>query len=114
MTVGVELSGLPQLEARLLHASSGVMDLSDANRDIAKAVESQARPDAPRATGRLAGSDTITVTADSWSIANTQPYAVPVHWGTRYMRARPWLVTAAQDTDQLGMLADHIQQLLDD
>ena len=69
MTVGVELSGLPQLEARLLHASSGVMDLSDANRDIAKAVESQARPDAPRATGRLAGSDTITVTADSWSIS---------------------------------------------
>lgn len=111
MTVGVGLEGDQGLVARLAHARAGILDLSDANRDIAQAVDRAATP--PRATGALAASAVVTVTADSWGITYRAPYAVPVHWGTRYMRARPWLTDAAQDTDQLGMLADHLQQLLD-
>lgn len=113
MTVGVGLEGGQELVARLAHAHDGILDLSPANRAIAEAVDRKATADTPRATGALAGSATITVTKDSWGIGYGKPYAVPVHWGTRYMRARPWLVTAAENTDQLDMLADHVQQLLD-
>lgn len=111
MTVGVGLEGDQGLVARLAHARAGILDLSDANRDIAQAVDHTATP--PRATGVLAASSVVTVAADSWGITSRASYAVRVHWGTRYMRARPWLTEAAQDTDQLGMLADHLQQLLD-
>lgn len=107
MTVGVGLEGDAELVARMAHASAGLLDLTDANRAISTAVYSQAGPDTPRATGALAGSAVITVTGSGWGIAYSKPYAVPVH------AIRPWLITAAQQTDQLGILTEHVQQLLD-
>jgi hypothetical protein len=112
---GVELAGLSDLTDRLAHARAGVLDLTDVNRDAAQLVATEADPTAPRKTGRLASSTTIVATADSWGLANGQPYFLPVHWGTRYMRAQPWLQTAADTTTDRWqqLLADHLQQLLD-
>lgn len=111
MDLGASVDGLPELADRLTRARDGILDLTDVNRDIADTVAGNTST-VPRATGALAGSRTITVTSQGWGIAYVKPYAVPVHWGTRYMTARPWLVQAAKDTDQLGMLADHVQHLL--
>lgn len=116
MTVGgVEVVGLPQLVARLDHAHDGLLDLTPANRDAAQLAATEADPSAPRKTGRLASSTTVVATADSWGLANGRTYFLPVHWGTRYMTARPWLLNAVTRTEDrtTQLLTDHVQQLLD-
>lgn len=114
MTISAGVAGDQELVARLTRAHDGLLDLSDANRDLVRIVEKAAATDVPRASGALAGSETVTVTRDGWGIAYGKPYAVPVHWGTSYMRARPWLMTAARDTEDKWMeqLTEHVQQLL--
>lgn len=107
------LEGGPELVARLTHAQDGLLDLTDANRD---AVELVARSEnTPHATGALDASNRTQAHATGWGLTNGQPYAPPVHWGTRYMRARPWLLDAARSTEDSWMdgLTQHIQQLLD-
>lgn len=115
MTVGVGLDGLPELVARLDRAHDGLLDLSGINRDMAQLVARKATPDTPRATGRLAGSATISATGTGWGITYGAPYSALVHWGTRYMRPRPWLIEAARDTEDSWMdaLTEHVQQLLE-
>lgn len=116
MTVaGVEAVGLPQLVARLDHARTGLDDLTDANRRMVELVARDADPAAPRRTGKLASSTVVEVSATGWGLVNGQPYATPVHWGTHTMRARPWLLNAADRTEDqwMQLLADHVQQLLD-
>lgn len=114
MSVGVGLEGQQELLARLAHARAGVLDLTDANRDMAQTVLRDAH--APRATGALDASGGVTVTAAGWGIDYGKPYAGYVHWGTRYLRARPWLYDAAHATEDRWMdqLTEHAQQLLDD
>lgn len=115
MDVDVELDGAQQLLARLARAHAGLLDLTDVNRTMAQLVERQATADSPRATGKLAGSAVIAAGPQSWGVNYTVPYAMPVHFGTAHMRARPWLTTAARDTEELWMrdLTEHVQQLLD-
>lgn len=115
MSLSVGLEGVPDLDARLAHARDGILDLTGANRDASKLVDRQATADAPRASGSLAGSSTTTVSKDGWGVAYGELYAGFVHWGTRVMRARPWLLDAARRTEATWMddLTEHIQQLLD-
>lgn len=115
MTVGVALAGDTELVARLDHAHAGILDLSGANRHMAQLVERQAGADAPRATGALASSSTIQVGPTSWGVLYGKPYATPVHWGTRYMTARPWLLQAARATEDswMDVLTEDVQQLLE-
>lgn len=115
MSLGAALEGDAELIARLQRAQAGLMDLTEANRDMARIVERKAQADVPRASGALADSETVTVTRDGWGLAYASGHAVPVHWGTRYMRARPWAVTAARATEDswMDVLTQHVQQLLD-
>lgn len=115
MSVGVGLEGDDQLIGRLAHARAGILDLSDVNRSMGQLVDTAATVTVPRATGGLAASEQLTVTGTGWGITYGKPYAVPVHWGTRYMRPRPWLMEAARSTEdrQLDLLTRHVQELLD-
>lgn len=111
----VEVDGLPELVGRLRHASEGLTDLGDVNRDIVATVSTQAGADVPRASGAMAASETVTVTGTGWGIGYGKPYSGFVHWGTRVMVARPWLLAAARATEERWMdgLTAHVQQLLD-
>ena len=115
MSLGLGVEGVTELDARLTRARAGILDLSDANRDIATTVERQSTADAPRASGAMADSATIHVTSDGWSVTYGREYSGFVHWGTRYMRPRPWVLDAARRTEDTWMdqLTDHVQQLLD-
>ena len=116
MTVaGIELVGLPDLVARLTHARDGLADLTDVNRDMAQLAAREADPLTPRHTGALQQHNDTVADATGWGLVNGQPYALFVHAGTRVMRARPWLLEAATDTEDqwTQLLADHMQQLLD-
>lgn len=107
------VDGVPELVDRLHHASAGLLDLTDANRDIASTVTRAEK--VPRASGALAASETVTVTGTGWGITYGKPYAVPVHWGTRYLAARPWLWAAAHGTEDTWMdgFTRHVQNLID-
>lgn len=115
MDVDVETDGLPELVGRLSRARDGILDLSEPNAQAARLVAAQADGAVPKATGELAASRTVTVTGTGWGIGYGKPYAPFVHWGTRRMRARPWLTDAARDTEPTWMddLTTHVQHLLD-
>lgn len=114
MDLGVGSTGLPELLDTLTHARAGLLDLSPAHREAAKLALAASRP--PRATGALAAADRAEVTRAGWGLVNGKPYAVAVFGGTRHMRARPWLLTAATSTEPRWVDAyrTHVQQLLDD
>lgn len=111
--LGVDETGGPELLARLAHAHDGILDLADANRDAVQLVARSLHT--PHATGALEAHNQATATGTGWGIANGLPYAPPVHWGTRYMRARPWLLDAARSTEDEWMdgYEKHVQSLLD-
>jgi len=111
----VESEGVPQLVDRLDRASAGILDLSEPNAQAARLVGGDADASVPRHSGALAGSRTITVSGTGWGIAYGKPYAGFVHWGTRTMPARPWLIRAARDAEPTWMddLTTHVQKLLD-
>lgn len=96
----VALDGLDNLEHRLGDTRDLLEDLTPANREAAKVAAAQADPYVPRgATGKLSASSGVDVTAGGWALTNSAPYAVYVHWGTRHMAGRPWLITAARDSE---------------
>lgn len=107
------LEGDQELVAQLDHAQAGILDLTDANRDAAQTVMRDVRT--PRATGALDRANLVHVSRDGFGFSNPKPYAVPVHWGTHVMRARPWLLDAARSTEDSWMdgLQGHVQQLLE-
>lgn len=115
MSDAVELDGLAQLQDRLAAASAGLLDLSPANRVMASTVDRAASALVPRRSGRLAGTGAVAVGPDGWTMTYGAPYAAFVHWGTRYMRARPWLAEAVNRTEEewSAQLAHHVQGLLD-
>lgn len=113
--LGIGLDGLDELDARLTHAQRGLVDLTEPNRAAAQLAATESTRLAPKASGALAGATRPTVDATSWGLANSRPYALFVYAGTRFMRARPWLLDAATDTEDrwLTIVTDHVQQLLD-
>lgn len=115
MASGTGVDGLPDLVDRLDRAHDGLLDLTEPNRPMAAVAASDADAGVPRATGFLASTQAVTVTATGWGITYAAPYAVPVHFGTQHTTARPWLLIAAHDTEnkQLDILQEHVQRLLD-
>lgn len=112
---GVDVDGLDDLLGRLDHARAGLLDLTDANRDMAQVVVREADSRTPTATGGLHNNNRAVATATGWGATNGEPYAGYVHWGTRYMTARPWLLEAARATEDtwMDLATDHVQRLLD-
>lgn len=109
----MSVSGLDDLLARTARAHDGILDFTDVNRDLVNVVMRDVRE--PHATGAMAASRRVTADATGWGVTYGEPYAINVHWGTRIMRARPWLWDAATSTEdaQLDALTNHVQQLLD-
>lgn len=77
---------------QLLGAGGPVYDMM---RRIANTLEAGAKTDAPYRTGRLRGSITSAVEVDRDRIVavcgSTVHYAPHVEYGTRFMRAQPYL-----------------------
>ncbi len=98
---GVQVVGAAKLRRELKRAGLSVQDLKDAHRKIAEDVAKEAEPNAPRRTGRLAGTVRAAGTASA-SIVRvgraTVPYAGPIHWGhkSRGITAQPWISEAAE------------------
>ena len=74
---------IPQLADRTAHAG-------------AQALLEEARRECPVDTGKLRDSHTLEGGNGEYSVVADTPYAVYVHWGTRFRRANPWLARAAE------------------
>lgn len=101
MTYRVE--GGRELRRTLRQAGDDLENLKDTHRQVGTFVSNRARERTPSATGRLGatGRPGATKTAALVRFGGARaPYARFVHWGTRLMRARPWVTEAAQASRQ--------------
>jgi HK97 gp10 family phage protein len=75
----------------------GVPQLADRTaRRGAETLLAAARQEAPVDTGKLRDSHTVEGGGGEYAVVADTPYAVYVHWGTRYQAANPWLARAAE------------------
>ena len=81
--LGKLAGGIPQLADRT--ARAGALQLLEA-----------ANQEVPVDTGKLKASQHVEGDQGEYSVVADTPYAVYVHWGTRHMRANPWLARAAE------------------
>lgn len=106
-------------------------DLKNAYRTAAQAVEGRARSEAPRRSGRLAGSIKAKGTLQGASIVagglKAVPYAGPIHygWPSRPNKAKGWRggpikankfltrAAAASVPDVVDVLAAELQRVMD-
>lgn len=95
-SVGVDLTGLDDLQASLVAVTEALRDPATAQA-AARLVAGAATP--PTDTGRLAASEQVSATATGARLEYAAPYAVIVH------AAQPWLGEAITATvDQLVAL----------
>ena len=75
----------------------GIPQLADRTaRHGAETLLVAARQEVPVDTGKLRDSHAIEGGNGEYSVVADTPYAVYVHWGTRFMAANPWLARAAE------------------
>jgi hypothetical protein len=98
-TARIQVEGAVELRRALKRMGADLKDLTKINREAAEVVAGDARSNAPRLTGKLAGSikgratkTRATVTAGSRFI----PYAGPIHfgWPARNISPQPFLYDA--------------------
>jgi hypothetical protein len=84
--------------------------LEDVNAEAGRIV--LARSDPPRATGALASSLVALVYATTTVLGSTVAHWTFVHWGTRFVRARPFLLAAVQATrsEVIDLYPDHARR----
>lgn len=104
MEAGIKVEGGRELRKALAALDPKMDDLKDAHQRVAKIVEQHARANAPRRSGRLAGSirgnrakTRATVKAGGARVR----YAGVIEWGwpKRHIRAQHYLVSAAHETE---------------
>lgn len=103
----VDVSDVKRLAVDLEHAADTLPDLVDAAlADFAGEWQSTAVRAAPRRTGRLAGSHSVTVTAGMASVIADAPYAAAVH------KRDPWLARALDSTQSTAerLLEDALER----
>lgn len=98
----VTAPGADALQVDLDRAAGQLADLP--TTEVAQLVEPAAKA-APRRTGALAASVTVTALADTVTINVGARHGIYVHEGTRHMPARPWVRDAA-DPDRLAAVYD--------
>lgn len=103
--------------ARTLATAAG--EIGELNAGLARAAEiiaAEARMRAPRRTGRLSGSVRSSRDVGRSRVTAAAPYAGPIHWGwpARHIRARPFILDAADATERQweNACGDDVQRAL--
>lgn len=95
---GAQVVGAERCAATLLAAGERLEHLDHAAAGTSRVVAAAGAMRAPRRTGRLAMSVRAAPNGGTAVAQTSLVYAPYVHWGTRYMRARPFLTDAARQT----------------
>jgi phage gpG-like protein len=96
---GAEVVGADRLAATMRAAADDLDDMTRPGTATANVIAGRARVEAPRRTGRLAGSLTTQVSGDEAVVTSALPYANRTHWGWAAVgqAAQPFLVRPAYD-----------------
>lgn len=94
----VQLVGAERCQATLGLAAERLDHLDHAAASSSRVVAAAGAMKAPRRTGRLAMSVRAAPDGGTAIAQTSLVYAPYVHWGTRHMRARPFLTDAARQT----------------
>lgn len=116
-TINIKITNLPQIKAAF--AKAPALMAKNTNNAIKKAalvIQRESMIRTPVLTGRLRSSHQSRFEPLKGIIDVTADYAPYVHWGTRYMRPRPFLLDAvnseARSVDDFFKKA--VQDTLDD
>ncbi len=93
----LQVIGLEAAQRGMSAAAGQMADLSEPEAASYALIAASARRRSPRRTGALAAS--IVGGAAGAGVTASASYAVPVHWGTFKMRARPFIWEAAEATE---------------
>lgn len=116
----VTVVGARELRKALKSVEGGLADLKATHDKIAQIVVPVGRREAPRRTGRLAGSVRGSGTKTQAVVragGARLPYGGPIHWGwpKRHIKAQPFLTHAGRETEPTwtGIYTHDVQQLID-
>ena len=99
MQISVTIEGLKEYQDKLKEMPFALRrGLADAIKKSALLVEGQGKINAPVDTGRLRASILTEIEPLRATVSPTVSYAVFVHEGTRYIRSRPFMYDAVQQT----------------
>lgn len=93
----VDVVGAARLATTLRTAAHRIGKLDRANNTVGHSIRERATTRAPRRTGRLAASIRVTRRPDGVDVRAGAPYAAFVEYGTRRMRAQPFMRPAVGD-----------------
>lgn len=108
--ITVRIVGDKALRARLHAAGRHYADLGEPTRRATSAIRATAARLAPKRTGRLAQATAARSSGGLGVVSNSIRYARYVEYGTRYMRAQPFMRTALQATNVVEPYEDHAEQ----
>lgn len=113
MNVDLEVVGTDALSATTAQAAARLADWTPAHREAGSTMVRAGRQNAPRRTGRLAGSVRILqVGADGVDVGSTVRYAGFQNWGTRRNRATHFLDRALDEPALVDGYARYVDQAL--
>lgn len=99
LEISVKIEGLEEFQKLMAQMPDRVQKgLSEAIKKSIFLIEGQAKQNAPVDTGRLRASILTELHPLTASVMPTVNYAIYVHEGTRFMRGRPFLGDAVQQT----------------
>lgn len=116
-TISVKITNLAEIKAAFAKAPSLMAkNLDTAIRKAALTIQRESMINTPVLTGRLRSSHQSTFRPLKGIIDVTADYAPYVHWGTRYMKARPFLLNAvnAEERNVNDLFGKAVQDTLDE
>ena len=108
MTAQVQVQGADQLAASLRAAAVKIAQCAEPNAAAADMIGQQARRNAPRRTGALAGSVQVVSDAQGALVTVGARHGRFVEYGTRYVRPRPFLSPASGQVDWTAPYDAHV------
>lgn len=115
--ISVKITNLAQIRAAFSKAPVKMTTaLNKAIQQSIFTIERDSKINTPVDTGRLRASHRRMFSTLRGEIGTNTEYDMFVHYGTRYMKARPYLLQAAQTNDEKiqGFFTDAVQKVLDD
>ena len=100
---GVQVVGAERCAATLRASGERLEHLDHAAAGASRVVAAAGAGKAPRRTGALAMSVRPMPEGATGAAGTSLRYAPYVHWGTRHMRARPFLTDASRQTEPIWL-----------
>lgn len=102
MSESITVEGERELVATLHRAAADLADMGTTNRGVGEVLRARAASNAPKVTGRLAGSVRVKVTATETVVASALVYARRVNYGMPSVGqpAQPFMTDALGDTQR--------------